>query len=324
MQKKFQTPKTFSENTPKDLKSSDAAPRAFSLIELSIVILIIGIIISGITSATRLVYQFRINSARSLTSSSAVNSIAGLLIWFETTSEKSFADSEESDGVQVTTWYDINPHNQFKYSLVQNISSNKPTYIAKGQSAGLPVLQSFSTPSSVQRMSTSANLDLTNNPSFTIFIVASASNGGGSQSQIFSIGDISGACTQFSLNYWGSNTGNLQFNGGDKTFDMNSSNMLALFRIVRYGDDAGSSTVNGSTTRLNFNGSSKSVDSRTSSDCVPALASAPFSLTKAVPASSTTLTVQFGEIIIFNRVLKPDEITDIEAYLSKKWSIKLI
>ncbi|MFM7621060.1 MAG: prepilin-type N-terminal cleavage/methylation domain-containing protein, partial [Alphaproteobacteria bacterium] len=44
--------------------------KAFSLIELSIVILIIGILVAGVTQSSRLVNQFRLTSARNITLSS--------------------------------------------------------------------------------------------------------------------------------------------------------------------------------------------------------------------------------------------------------------
>ena len=64
--------------------------KAFSLIELSIVILIIGILVAGVTQSSRLVSQFRLLSARNITQSSPVHSIKDLLIWLETTSTKSW------------------------------------------------------------------------------------------------------------------------------------------------------------------------------------------------------------------------------------------
>ncbi|MFM7620236.1 MAG: prepilin-type N-terminal cleavage/methylation domain-containing protein [Alphaproteobacteria bacterium] len=64
--------------------------KAFSLIELSIVILIIGILVAGVTQSSRLIRQMALSSARALTQSSPVPSIAGLVSWYEPTSEKSF------------------------------------------------------------------------------------------------------------------------------------------------------------------------------------------------------------------------------------------
>lgn len=307
----------------KNRKIPSRTPRAFSLVELAIVILIIGIAIAGITSATRLVYQFRINSARSLTKASAVNSINGLLAWFDAVSEASFTDLEADDGASITNWNDINPQQPFKLKLTQLSPINKPTYVAKGQSAGIPVVQFSSTPTVVQKMFTVSDLDLIGNPSFTIFVVASATNNSIAYSRLFSIGQAgSFECTQFDFSYWGKNTGNLRFFGGHKTFSMLSSNMLSLFRIVR-DSVSGASTVNGSSTALYFNGSMKVVGNRVNNDCTPYLAPGPFALNPDVPPSSTDWKVQIGEIIIFNRLLKRDEVEDIESYLSKKWSIKL-
>ena len=71
--------------------------QAFSLIELSIVILIIGILVAGVTQSSRLVNQFRINSLRQLVVNSPVNSIKDLSLWLETTQTESFIESEAVD-----------------------------------------------------------------------------------------------------------------------------------------------------------------------------------------------------------------------------------
>ena len=64
--------------------------KAFSLIELSIVILIIGILVAGVTQSSRLIREFKLTTAKNLTRNSPVSSIKGLYFWFETTSESSF------------------------------------------------------------------------------------------------------------------------------------------------------------------------------------------------------------------------------------------
>jgi len=67
--------------------------KAFSLIELSVVVLIIGILIAGITQSSRLVRAMKLNTARSLTRSSDVNSIRNLTAWFDATAEGVFSSS---------------------------------------------------------------------------------------------------------------------------------------------------------------------------------------------------------------------------------------
>ena len=56
--------------------------RAFSLVELSIVILVIGIVIAGVTQTSRLIGQMKLSSARTLSQSSDVNGIKDLILIF--------------------------------------------------------------------------------------------------------------------------------------------------------------------------------------------------------------------------------------------------
>ncbi len=51
-------------------------------------ILIIGIIVAGVTQASRLVREFRLSSAQNLTKSSPVSGIGGLSLWFDAVSDK--------------------------------------------------------------------------------------------------------------------------------------------------------------------------------------------------------------------------------------------
>jgi prepilin-type N-terminal cleavage/methylation domain-containing protein len=80
--------------------------KAFSLIELSIVILIIGILVAGVTQSSRLVNEIRLSSARSVTQSYPVYSIPGISSWIETTLESSF-NSDFDDGATVSQINDI-------------------------------------------------------------------------------------------------------------------------------------------------------------------------------------------------------------------------
>jgi prepilin-type N-terminal cleavage/methylation domain-containing protein len=67
---------------------------AFSLIELSIVILVIGLLIAGALQGSNMISKAALSSARTLTESSPVASIRSLSLWFESTSKASFIDSE--------------------------------------------------------------------------------------------------------------------------------------------------------------------------------------------------------------------------------------
>ena len=118
---------------------------AFSLIELSIVLLIIGILIAGVTQSSRLVAQARLSNAKTLTQSSPVSSIVDLVAWLETTTDASFIESEQSNGNPISEWRGISPQALTKTLLKQTTVNARPTYVLNTSTAdninGLPVLK---------------------------------------------------------------------------------------------------------------------------------------------------------------------------------------
>ena len=115
--------------------------KAFSLIELSIVILIIGILVAGVTQSSRLINQLKLSTAQSLTRSSDVNSILDLTFWVEPTLDGSFTNSSGSfqldNGGSISSWNDIKIISSTKINVSQSNSSIQPTYQANGIN-GLP------------------------------------------------------------------------------------------------------------------------------------------------------------------------------------------
>ncbi len=76
---------------------------AFSLIELSIVILVIGMIVSGVLASNMLIKKFRVTTTQTLTQSSPVQGISDSVLWLETSLDKSFKVSG-SDDKAVMEW----------------------------------------------------------------------------------------------------------------------------------------------------------------------------------------------------------------------------
>ena len=118
------------------MKNSQKINKAFSLIELSIVILIVGILVAGVTQSSRLISRMKLFSAQSATISSDVASIPNLTMWLETSLDNSITNSAGSlqldDNNSISSWNDINPQSSNKINVTQTNASIQPTYKANG------------------------------------------------------------------------------------------------------------------------------------------------------------------------------------------------
>lgn len=119
--------------------------KAFSLVELSVVILIIGILIAGVTQSGRLIRQIKLSTARSVTNSSDVNSIRDVTGWFEASSDDSFRISGGSSEIQnndeITEWHDFNTQKSKldKPTLTNATTGTYPKYRSNGIN-GIPAV----------------------------------------------------------------------------------------------------------------------------------------------------------------------------------------
>ena len=122
------------------MKISKKSIKAFSLIELSIVLLIIGIIIAGVTQGGRIISAMKLATAKSITQSSSVPSIKGLIMWLEPTLDNSFLDAESENGQEITVWKDVNPQSSIKLNASASGATTGLTYDASTVS-GLPSIK---------------------------------------------------------------------------------------------------------------------------------------------------------------------------------------
>lgn len=284
------------------------AKKAFSLVELSIVVLIIGIVIVGITQSTRLVAAFKINSARTLTKHSPVAEIDGLVMWLDSTAEESLAVNEDQDGGLISAWYDINPRSNAKNHLAQATSGNRPTYKASAIN-NLPALQFNGT----NKYLATSYSEALNSPKFTIFAVTSA---------ISYVSDGSVASSLDSVGFGGyalyaSNSGSYEFWVGNASAWSGQSVYSSAITTGKASLLTGS--YNGSSRNFYENGVVKTSAATTFA------ANPEYSF--FVGASNVAGTPSdfyngyIGEIILFNRTLQLQERKAIEDYLRKKWSI---
>jgi prepilin-type N-terminal cleavage/methylation domain-containing protein len=273
--------------------------KAFSLIELSIVVLVIGILIAGVIQGSNLLAKFRIKAAQTLTQSSPVNSIKDLAAWYETTSDKSFISSEAQNSLPITVWKDINSQSAFMNDATAPSLKNA-TYIENAQN-GLPVLRfsnSYYTNSTLKlggEMSTFAVVN-TNQSGYAGIINAQAN---------FFVG-VGGSTKRFAVFYGNNSDWNTVSTFGI-TSELVSNKYYVLSAILKDGTNSG--YVNG------VNVGSGATGKKSDSNLI-------------YIGRHSTVDFQYysgdmGEIIVFNRGLNTEERKAVEKYLGQKWGIKV-
>lgn len=297
---------------------------AFSLIELSIVILVIGILIAGVTQSSRLISQFKLSTARQLTSSSPVSSIPDISMWFDATSEYAFATGTSSytdvdtpdDGAPIGRWNDINPRvtKLERKALVQATGDNQPLYSANAVN-DLPALSyDFSNDCLASSDgNVSPRYFASADEQVTIFLVQRFA--GTALSNTSSISWGTGLTNRFIL--FASWSGDILFDSGDVadsrvTYDIPSSSSFygspKIITVKRNGTDAEIWLDASSVGSIDDAGSF--VD---------------FSTTAVfqVGGCASKFNGFISELIIFDRSLKAEEQSAVESYLSKKWGIDI-
>jgi len=139
--------------------------KAFSLVEISIVILIIGLLIAGISKAGDMIFDVGLKSASSLTKGAKVSRMANLSLWLETTSNESILEKERYDNTTISIWRDINPQSSSKFIFK---STGAPKYTEKGQN-NLPAIGALSSANSFTPYTTETSSTVTTFSSSQIF-----------------------------------------------------------------------------------------------------------------------------------------------------------
>ncbi len=293
--------------------------KAFSLIELSVVILIIGILIAGVTQSSRLIKEFKLSGARNLTESSPVNSIKDLALWLDTTSTKSFLESEAEDGGLISTWNNISTQTTSHISFVQDNSTNRPAYDESSINS-LPTLKFNGTSSYFEK----DYLSILNPQEFTVFAVIdtqSLQSYGTVFSSRSAAGDdlrgymlyfhpVTSAAAPSSINLWTGDGATWGEEGYDK-IDAQTNQTYLTTHIKK----ATSITVYNSGTLVGSHARNDYSANITQN----------FRIGAGRNESTPTffLNGHIGELIIFGRALKNEERQSVEKYLGKKWGIQV-
>ncbi len=287
----------------------------FSLIELSIVILIIGILVIGITKGSRIMGEAKLKSARSLTSGSPVNVISNIVLWVDSTSEKSF-DANVTDGSAIATWYDLNPQTNTKDNTT---AAGLPTYIANTIN-GLPAVRFEDDDGSNDFFTFDGSAIVNRN--YTIFLVSTRRSS--QNSNMILGGTTSGAFMNLHVGYYLNSTPRFRtahYSDGtsgtdyiDYVVPAYSSSQFQIHSITFDSGVGRSYYENGGvggnpTAQISSNGAKTPLTSWTGS-------------------AIGRLRIDYfdgdvAELIIFNKHLKNSERRSVEQYLSQKWGIKL-
>ena len=326
--------------------------KAFSLIELSVVVLIIGILIAGITAGSRLVRNSKLASAAQFTKSSDVNSIPDLVLWLEPTQENSFATTSSNTdtltysnvaGLQdsayvkdklrpdnreyVARWNDITPRAVAgnKKSVYQETGSRRPMYIANAIN-GLPALKFDGASQYLYSLNNnttpSAPPLVAGDDSYTMIVVLTANQAQGSPT-IFAQVANSPQGNEVAVLSIRNSSPVLSFDYLGAVIDSDISIKLSTpyIAMMKLEDSSILSANN-----LSFYGNNV-LSSKTFSTNSYTIGSDAFFISVFGKVVSNDYYSYFngyiGEVMVFDRALKTEEIDIINKYLSKKWGIAL-
>ncbi len=272
-------------------------PQAFSLIELSIVILIIGILVAGVTQSSRLMKEFRTQTLAQLINNSPVNSISDLVLWLESTQSSSFVEAEAQDGATVNQWFDMN---KFTITKATAIANNTKAVYRQSAINSLPALY-FSGGGWFD-----INMSVTNKNTKTIFVVLMTQNTN-QRNYLFD----NSSCTQFCFIIESNTNGAGHMHAGASNLQGNFQLKKPYIATIIYNGANSFFRNNGIANPIGNAGANPMFNSmRLGSSCQPF-------------AYNEGFIGYIGEFIIFDRVLKVDEYQDVEKYLSTKWGIKI-
>lgn len=291
--------------------------RAFSLIELSIVILIIGVLVAGVTQGSALIKKAALSKAKDLTIRSEVGNIKGLVVWLET----SLPDAVSIDANdKVTKWNDLNPSRPGGLNAVPIGTSNAPLYLKEGIN-GLPTI-SFTSSSSQYLFWGDTNgdgLKVLVNKNYSIFVVEKR---GMTNVNVFMGGTSTTSYQNLHFGYRANTTMTQDhyFSGLDCTVpSFGASNRSAVIHTALFSSSSVTLEAGGTFIGLKYmmNGGDKA-------SCADITKVQPLT---AYPGATigkhltAYYTGYISEIIIYTRYLKASERRAVESYLGKKYSI---
>jgi type II secretory pathway pseudopilin PulG len=287
--------------------------RAFSIVEIAIVLLIVSLLMAGILNGTSLISDASVATAQKLTTNSEVNTIESLSLWLESSFASSFQaekDKIENDA-KIMRWKDISPLKPVikKFDLQQGTSANRPQY-KEDVINGLPLLYFSGSGTNFLEFTNTTDQNIVLADVFlqnqaTIFMVAMFDNSSAGNSIIsFGTNDV--------LNFgYNSTAMTMKFatatpaQSSNQTFRQKQLQMLAGIKT----DNNISFYLNGN---LLDNASYTSI-----------ISDDDFGTANNMRIRiGANFKGWLGEVLVFNKALTDKERIKVEQYLLKKWKIK--
>lgn len=299
--------------------------KAFSLIELSIVVLVVGILIAGAIQGSSMIYAARLAAAKSLTKSSGIESIKDMTLWLDATraySDKSLINSSNSNAIEnnddIKSWKDVNPRAQTSITFSGSSSSMYPNYIENGLN-NLPTIRFDGISNRIF-----ADIkcgDVVKEDEATFFLVLTVRDVANGSRTLGLYGGSASPTNNSRISLSVGSTASLSwYSATDATFANNTLTPSSSFEDKTFvlsarRTSAGAMNIrHNSVTNTSTTGVTKKVSS--SDSC-------PFYLGWNTTSASFNPDMDLSELIVYDRGLSDTDMKYVENYLSKKWAIQV-
>lgn len=292
-------------------KSQINLKKAFSFIEISVVILIVAVTLIGVMQGQEMYYKMRLNSARLLTEKTDLGMIDGLTVWLEATTAKSFDNGQMVDSTKISKWVNLYSTPLSKIDFTQSVFASQPQYYRYAIN-GLPAVRF----DNAQTLSTSSLYinDFASNQEVTIFLVQQSYSS--SYSSAYPFCWMSGSIPKTTMLLTNTKAlGKITFYFGSFSDILQTSSQLNFLNknnILTYYKSSANVGI-----RLNR----ASLISGASTQTISDTAYTSLSLGGCHQRTGYFFYGHIGEFIVFNRALNNSEIDLVEKYLSEKWGI---
>ncbi len=284
---------------------------AFSLIEMSVVLAVIGLLIAGAAQTSKMIKKAAIASAQSQTKQSVVKDMPGLVLWYETTLNSSFDPTEAVDGAGVSTWYDSNVQALTRINASQATASYRPIY-TDNEINGLPALKFGGT-----KFIPVTNLCAQNFTLFVVFKIPVTTTNGPFDGWQVLYSDSTNLANDIIPMVITGNYVSIANGGPSDTWMSASSDVVTdnfpHLAVISRSIDTGSRNIwvdGAANSASDSNGAAERNLSANPNMDIGRSAN-----------NAASYTGSIGEIIIFNRQMLTDERRAVEKYLSKKWKM---